>query len=30
LARAAWQRSLELNANNNTAQGWLIISRQSG
>ncbi|NQU27045.1 MAG: tetratricopeptide repeat protein [Candidatus Marinimicrobia bacterium] len=30
LARAAWQRSLELNAINNTAQGWLIISRQSG
>ncbi len=30
LARAAWQRSLELNPENNTARGWLILSRQSG
>ncbi|MFH1852797.1 MAG: tetratricopeptide repeat protein [Candidatus Neomarinimicrobiota bacterium] len=30
LARAAWQRSLELNPGNNTAQGWLILSRQIG
>ena len=30
LARAAWQRSLELNPANNAAQGWLLISRQTG
>lgn len=30
LARAAWQRSLELQPANNAAQGWLILSRQSG
>ena len=30
LARAAWQRSLELNPDSNAAQGWLLISRQTG
>ncbi len=30
LARAAWQRSLEIQPDNNEAQGWLILSRQSG
>ena len=30
LARAAWQRSLELNPTNNAAQGWLLISSQTG
>lgn len=30
LARAAWQRSLELDPENNTARGWLILSQQAG
>ncbi len=30
LARAAWQRSLELDPENNSAHGWLLISRQTG
>lgn len=29
LARAAWQRSLELNPDNNEAKGWLLIAHQS-
>ncbi|NOZ73879.1 MAG: tetratricopeptide repeat protein, partial [FCB group bacterium] len=28
LARAAWDRSLELNPDNNEARGWLLITRQ--
>ncbi|RMF08209.1 MAG: tetratricopeptide repeat protein, partial [Candidatus Neomarinimicrobiota bacterium] len=28
LARAAWDRSLELNPDNNEARGWLMITRQ--
>ncbi len=28
LARGAWERSLELNPDNNEARGWLIISQQ--
>lgn len=28
LAKAAWQRSLELNPDNNEAKGWLMIARQ--
>ncbi len=28
LARAAWDKSLELNPDNNEARGWLLISRQ--
>jgi tetratricopeptide (TPR) repeat protein len=27
LARAAWERSLELNPDNNDAKGWLVISK---
>lgn len=29
LAKAAWQRSLELNPDNNEAKGWLLIAHQS-
>ncbi|MFQ6614080.1 MAG: tetratricopeptide repeat protein, partial [Fidelibacterota bacterium] len=28
LARAAWNRSLEINPDNNEARGWLLITRQ--
>ncbi len=29
MAKAAWQRSLELNPDNNEAKGWLLIAHQS-
>jgi Flp pilus assembly protein TadD len=28
LAKAAWQRSLELNPDSNEARGWLMIAQQ--